>query len=137
MRPSTTSARTSHAPSSSQPQPQSQSHPPPSAAQHARLADKKKEFEAVDALQRASALFLRRLEGLADDCEAMAEDGIVHGQVLAQWPQMFRILNMFVAAREASAATGDGAEVDPDTDVPPGGRLVRVPIDELQQTESK
>ena len=74
MRPSTTSARTSHAPSSSQPQPQP--HPPPSAAQLARLADKKKEFEAVDALQRASALFLRRLEGLADDCEAMAEAGI-------------------------------------------------------------
>jgi len=53
-----------------------QSHPPPSAAQLARLADKKKEFEAVDALQRASALFLRRLEDLADDCEAMAEAGI-------------------------------------------------------------
>jgi hypothetical protein len=77
MRPSTTSARTSYAPSSSQPQPQQpQPHPPPSAAQLARLADKKKEFEAVDALQRASALFLRRLEGLADDCEAMAEAGI-------------------------------------------------------------
>jgi hypothetical protein len=42
-----------------------------------------------------------------------------------------------VAAREASAATGDGAEVDPDTDVPPGGRLVRVPVDELQQSQSK
>ena len=68
MRPSTASAPLS--------QPQSQSHPPPSAAQLARLADKKKEFEAVDALQRASALFLRRLEGLADDCEAMAEAGI-------------------------------------------------------------
>lgn len=88
MRPSTASTRASYAPFS-QPQPQQppppqqpqqsqlqQSHPPPSAAQLARLADKKKEFEAVDALQRASALFLRRLEGLADDCEAMAEAGI-------------------------------------------------------------
>jgi len=58
----------------------------------------------------------------------------VHGQVLAQWPQMFRILNMFVAAREASASTGEepGVDVDP---VPPGGRLVRVPIDELRQAE--
>ena len=39
------------------------------------------------------------------------------------------------AAREASstAITGDGgAKVDTDTDVPLGGRLVRVPIDELQ-----
>ena len=148
MRPSSVaSSRASQAPGS-------QSAPaPPSAALLARLADKKKEFEAVDALQRASALFLRRLEGLADDCEQMAEAGIgaftiayirvcacltwhsilffgssslnrlwgserccltrmrlcwvffcfvflggnvaVHGQVLAQWPQMFRILNMF------------------------------------------
>jgi len=65
----------------------------------------------------------------------MADAGIVHGQVLAQWPQMFRTLALFAAAREASSAaiTGDnGARVDADTDVPPGGRLVRVPIDELQ-----
>jgi hypothetical protein len=66
MRQSTASTRPSHAPGSQ----------PPSAALLARLADKKKEFEAVDALQRASALFLRRLEGLADDCEVMAEAGI-------------------------------------------------------------
>ncbi|KAI0248187.1 hypothetical protein BJV78DRAFT_1238678 [Lactifluus subvellereus] len=124
---STASTRVSHAPGSQ----------PPSAALLARLADKKREFEAIDALQRASALFLRRLEGLADDCEAMAEAGIVHGQVLAQWPQMFRILDMFLAAREASATTGDGVEVDAGADVPAGGRLVRVPIDELQQTEQK
>ena len=82
----------------------------------------------------------------------------MHGQVLAQWPQMFRILDMFrtcrfcvsvrvvnslvrclcaVAAREASATTTDGAEVDADADMPAGGRLVRVPIDELQQIERK
>ncbi|KAI0273941.1 hypothetical protein BGY98DRAFT_997609 [Russula aff. rugulosa BPL654] len=131
MRPSmTTSTRASHVPGS---------QAPPSATLLARLTDKKKEVEAVEALQRASSLFLRRLEGLADDCEAMADAGIVHGQVLAQWPQMFRILGLFAAAREASSAatTGDDdAGVDTDTDVPPGGRLVRVPIDELQ-TDTK
>ncbi|KAH9963763.1 hypothetical protein BC827DRAFT_1190701 [Russula dissimulans] len=126
MRPSIASTtRASHAPGS---------QPPPSAALLARRADKKKELEAVAALQRATALFVNRLEGLADDCEAMANAGIVHGQVLAQWPQMFRILNMFVAAREASASTDEEAGVDVDP-VPPGGRLVRVPIDELQQAE--
>ncbi|KAF8499561.1 hypothetical protein F5888DRAFT_1683249 [Russula emetica] len=126
MRPSTTSTRASHAPGS---------QAPPSTTLLARLTDKKKEIEAVEALQCASTLFLHRLEGLADDCEAMADAGIVHGQVLAQWPQMFRILILFAAAREASSAakTGDDdAGVDTDTDVPPGGRLVRVPIDELQ-----
>ncbi|KAI9510090.1 hypothetical protein F5148DRAFT_977242 [Russula earlei] len=124
MRPSSASIRASHAPAS---------QPPPSAALLARLADKKKELEAVDALQRASALFLRRLEGLADDCEEMAEAGIVQGQVLAQWPQMFRILSMFVAARESSTSTDDRAEVVADVDLPPGERLVRVPVDELIQ----
>ncbi|KAH9962004.1 hypothetical protein BGW80DRAFT_1181054 [Lactifluus volemus] len=122
---SVASSRASHAPGSQQ--------QPPSPALLARLADKKSEFEAVEALQRTGALFLRRLECLADDCDAMAEAGIVHGQVLAQWPQMFRILNMFLAAREASAMTANGAEVDAATDVSAGGRLVRVPIDELQQ----
>jgi DASH complex subunit DAD2 len=71
MRPSTASIRTSHAPGS-QPLPPSAS----TALLAQRLADKKKEIEAVDALQCASALFLRRLEGLADDCEVMAEAGI-------------------------------------------------------------
>jgi hypothetical protein len=63
----TTSTRASHAPGS---------QAPPSATLLTRLTDKKKEVEAVEALQRASSLFLRRLEGLADDCEAMADAGI-------------------------------------------------------------
>jgi len=71
MRPSTTTShRASHAPLAGS------SQAPPSATLLARLADKKKEVEAVEALQRASSLFLRRLEGLADDCEAMADAGI-------------------------------------------------------------
>ena len=59
------------------------------------------------------------------------------GRISSQIAQRTSLYVSTVAAREASVAAGDGAEVDPDTDVPPGGRLVRVPIDELQQTESK
>ena len=76
MRPSTTSTRASHAPGPLSQQQQQQQQQPPSAALLARLADKKKEFETVDALERAGTLFRRRLEGLADDCEEMAEAGI-------------------------------------------------------------
>lgn len=48
-----------------------------------------------------------------------------------------RIISLFptAAAREASSTattSDDGARVDTDTAVPPGDRLVRVPIDELQ-----
>ncbi len=110
MRPSTASIRSSIAPSA-----------PPTASTEslASLIQKKKEAEAVDALQRASVLFLQRLEGLGDDCEAMADAGAgkhaarctfrriiadsfsfaVLGDVLAQWPQMFRILGLFRMSR--------------------------------------
>jgi hypothetical protein len=40
-----------------------------------RLAEKKKEYEAVAALELASALFVKRLEGLADDYDVMADAG--------------------------------------------------------------
>jgi DASH complex subunit DAD2 len=46
-----------------------------SAAAAAKFLEKKKEFDAVSALQRASALYLQRIEGLADDCETMADAG--------------------------------------------------------------
>ena len=48
---------------------------PPNTAALAKLAEKKKEFEAVAALDRASAKFLRRIEDLGDDFEVMADAG--------------------------------------------------------------
>lgn len=102
------------------------------AAATSRLQEKKKEFEAVAALERASALFLKRIEGLADDCEVMADAGQVHGQVLEQWPLMFQSLSLFLNSREQHL-------VDPsDATVPlTGERLVRVPLDELQADATK
>jgi hypothetical protein len=55
---------------------------------------------------------LRRMEGLSEDCETMADAGLgawelrknipdtwsvalVFGQILSQWPQMFRVLDEF------------------------------------------
>ncbi|KAG1807573.1 hypothetical protein EV424DRAFT_1427191 [Suillus variegatus] len=97
-----------------------------------RLLEKKKEFEAVAALERASALFLKRIEGLADDCEVMADAGQVHGQVLEQWPLMFQSLSLFLNSREQHLSDPSDATV-PLT----GERLVRVPLDELQADASK
>ena len=48
-------------------------HPSPTAL--ARLLEKKKEFYAVSALEKASALYLERIEGLRDDCDIMANAG--------------------------------------------------------------
>lgn len=41
----------------------------------AKLLEKKKEYDAVCALERASALYLERIEGLGEDCDIMADAG--------------------------------------------------------------
>jgi hypothetical protein len=61
-------SRASHAASSINSQ-------PPNPAALARLQEKKKEFEAVAALEKASATFMKRIEGLGDDCDVMADAG--------------------------------------------------------------
>lgn len=48
----------------------------PSAAALSRLSEKKKEYDAVCALDRASAMFVKRIEGLSADCDVMADAGI-------------------------------------------------------------
>ncbi|OJA09899.1 hypothetical protein AZE42_06193 [Rhizopogon vesiculosus] len=102
------------------------------AAAMSRLQEKKKELEAVAALERASALFLKRIEGLADDCEVMADAGQVHGQVLEQWPLMFQTLSMFLNSREQYSADPSDVAISLARD-----RLVRVPLDKLQPDASK
>ncbi|KAG9309345.1 hypothetical protein JVU11DRAFT_10581 [Chiua virens] len=122
MRQSVASHRVSHAPQANNP------------ASLQRLLEKKKEFEAVAALERASALFVRRIEGLADDCEVMADAGQVHGQVLEQWPNMFRILGHFLANRQQYAESDASLE---NLELAPGERLVRIPLDEVQAGNAK
>jgi DASH complex subunit DAD2 len=39
------------------------------------LIEKKKEYDAVSALERASALYLERIEALGEDCNTMAKAG--------------------------------------------------------------
>jgi len=126
MRQSVAPTRASHAASSINPQ-------PPNLAAVARLQEKKKEFEAVAALERASAAFVKRIEGLGDDCDVMADAGLVHGQVLEQWPNMFRILGLFLANRDQPMepqAAGDSTVSTED-----GSCLVRIPIDDLQTSK--
>ncbi|KAI0344761.1 hypothetical protein BDW22DRAFT_1372125 [Trametopsis cervina] len=111
-----------------------QSHlsaPALNAAATAKLLEKKKEFEAVSALEKASTQFLKRIEGLADDFDNMADAGIVHGQVLEQWPDMFRILNLYLNSHQQTS-TSEMHDMKTDVD---GERLVRVPIKDLQSSE--
>ena len=50
-------------------------NPALNAAAQARLLEKKKEYEAVAALERASAQFVKRIDELADDFDVMADAG--------------------------------------------------------------
>ncbi|OJT12745.1 hypothetical protein TRAPUB_10693 [Trametes pubescens] len=83
-----------------------------SAAATAKLLEKKKEYEAVAALERASAHFLKRIEDIGEDFDVIADAGIVS---------------------QREQPTEDESAPAPTT----GERLVRVPIEELRQTESK
>ena len=56
-----------------------QSHlpnPALNAAATTKLLEKKKEFEAVLALEKASSQFLKRIESLADDFDVTADAGV-------------------------------------------------------------
>lgn len=67
MRQSVAPTRASHVASSTN---------PPNLASVIRSQEKKKEFEAVAALEKASAAFVKRIEGLGDDCDVMADAGL-------------------------------------------------------------
>ncbi|TFL04759.1 hypothetical protein BDV98DRAFT_501889 [Pterulicium gracile] len=60
----------------------------------ARLTEKKKEINAVTALETASLLCVKRLEAMGQDFNLMADSGEVFGQVLEQWSKMFEILQL-------------------------------------------
>lgn len=47
-----------------------------SAAAQTKLLEKKKECEAVIALEKASANFVRRIEALGDDFDVIADAGV-------------------------------------------------------------
>ncbi|KIK91302.1 hypothetical protein PAXRUDRAFT_830956 [Paxillus rubicundulus Ve08.2h10] len=66
----------------------------------------------------------------------MADAGQVHGQVLEQWPNMFRILGLFLANRQNSAQS-ESEESETVLCSVTGERLVRIPLDEVQVDGSK
>ena len=47
----------------------------PQSSSAAKLIEKRKEYEAVSALERASSLYLERIEALGEDCDIMADAG--------------------------------------------------------------
>ncbi|KLO19489.1 hypothetical protein SCHPADRAFT_64278 [Schizopora paradoxa] len=111
----------------------SSSHASAAASQAAQtyLLEKMKEYAALEALERTSADYVRRMENIDLDCNLMADAGKVLGEVHAQWPEMFRILSLAVPQKGSSDQQADGAEGN-ECEI-----LVRVPLDELQQQQDE
>ena len=135
-----------------------------SAAAAARLVEKKKEFEAVAALERASAQFLNRIEELGNDFDVMADAGIgehpvsLHTRSLSNtfhhstWPSTGAVAQ-YVSYTEhvsyailassdnpyssyiAVAQREQGVDGENASSGTTGERLVRVPVEELRQPE--
>jgi len=138
-----------------------------SAVALAKLIEKKKEYEAVSALEHASALYLERIEGLGEDCDIMADAGAGEQLNLSPialilsavkstakfWhngPRCFKFSTSFVSTfqsllrfscwrclsvgsregvREGEADNNEQVHVLPTR----GQRLIRVPIEDLQE----
>lgn len=103
-----------------------------SSSGNAKLREKKRELEAVAALERASGLVAERIAELCLDGEIMADAGLVHGQVLSQWGDMFDILDLFLSTREQRRS----GEEDESHSTAQGVQLVRIPVEDLQATSS-
>jgi hypothetical protein len=112
-----------------------------------RLLEKKKEIEAVSALEAASQLCISRLEALSKDFDVMADTGggmrlkrvfsivarlkiynLVFGQVLEHWPRMFEILQLFLASRSSEDDSLADGNIEPE-----GQKLVRVLIEAVSE----
>ncbi|KIJ52675.1 hypothetical protein M422DRAFT_243452 [Sphaerobolus stellatus SS14] len=102
-----------------------------------RLMEKKKEYDAVMALDKISAELVERLDALGNDAEIMADAGQIHGSVLEHWSRMFGIINLVVSSRQESETNPEDAAES--TSAPPAhptaDRLVRLEIAALEQVD--
>ncbi|EJD49552.1 hypothetical protein AURDEDRAFT_161109 [Auricularia subglabra TFB-10046 SS5] len=87
----------------------------------AKLAEKKKEYEALAALERASAEFRQRLDALSAQGDIMADGVETLGEVLSNWPNMFKLVNLFVDPEQQAS--------DQPTEA---NRLVRLSVDAVE-----
>ncbi|KZT32861.1 hypothetical protein SISSUDRAFT_1066601 [Sistotremastrum suecicum HHB10207 ss-3] len=112
------------------------SHAPSAGGQssNARYLEKKREVEGVMALEQATEDLLRRLEGMSDDIEVMAQAAAVHGSVMAHWSHVFRLAGLFLDRSQAAHGVATSEADLPTGEEETGQQLIRISIDALQQT---
>ncbi|KAG8744487.1 hypothetical protein FRC10_010052 [Ceratobasidium sp. 414] len=92
-----------------------------------RYIDKKAEYEGVTALNAASELMVQQLEEIASKTDLMADGGVAIGSVLANWPNVWRIIGLAASAGQSQGREGDPANQD-ETGIETVPRLVRIEV---------
>ncbi|KZT56222.1 hypothetical protein CALCODRAFT_497658 [Calocera cornea HHB12733] len=114
-----------------------------------RLLEKQHEWQGVALLKHASGRMLQQVESLAREGDVMADGGKAIGSVLANWPNVFRIISL-CAAPQPAAPNGTTPHDSPEGHEAPEGeaeqeveeaqvlpRLVRLQVDGLQSAEGR
>ncbi|CAE6446748.1 unnamed protein product [Rhizoctonia solani] len=98
-----------------------------------RYIDKKAEYEGVSALNAASELMVQQLEDIASRTDLMADGGVAIGSVLANWPNVWRIIGLAASAGQGHIQDPDAVHVD-EAGVETVPRLVRIEVNNSETT---
>ncbi|CAE6476032.1 unnamed protein product [Rhizoctonia solani] len=98
-----------------------------------RYIDKKAEYEGVSALNAVSELMVQQLEDIASRTDLMADGGVAIGSVLANWPNVWRIIGLAASAGQGNGQDPEGMPVD-EAGVETVPRLVRIEVNNPETT---
>ncbi|CAE6415196.1 unnamed protein product [Rhizoctonia solani] len=98
-----------------------------------RYIDKKAEYEGVSALNAVSELMVQQLEDIASRTDLMADGGVAIGSVLANWPNVWRIIGLAASAGQGNGQDPEGMPVD-EAGVETVPRLVRIEVSNPETT---
>ncbi|CAE6535681.1 unnamed protein product [Rhizoctonia solani] len=98
-----------------------------------RYVDKKAEYEGVSALNAVSELMVQQLEDIASRTDLMADGGVAIGSVLANWPNVWRIIGLAASAGQGNGQDSEGVHVD-EAGVETVPRLVRIEVNNPEAT---
>jgi len=88
------------------------------------LRSKKKEYEAISALEQSCAELITTLEEMATDLNTTAEATIAIGKAMEHWTDMFQILSISLEALSVQDQPS------------PQNRLVRLSLDAVQGNQA-
>ncbi|KAG8898591.1 hypothetical protein FRB99_007335 [Tulasnella sp. 403] len=103
---------------------------PASQSVASKLLEKRQEWEAIAALDDATAEIVRTLEKIAAQSNIMADGGRAVAAVMANWPNVLHIISLFTKDASGAAVADEDPDEPNTSDLP---RLVRIDANGLTQ----